>query len=187
MLPISAAAATSLTSEREQDTWTSLATTLLTPFEVVRAKQFGAIWSARWIGIGLFVLWGAGLLLAAVHPIGLLAAVAILVSSAWLISSTGVLASSLAKTSIRALFLTFMVTFGVATISSWPVLLWSSLASYGDMKFLWSGDVPVGMAHSSFIAPPLAAAAMITAMQSVTALLLTKWSTMRLRATWGKA
>ena len=42
ILPISAAAASSLTSEREQDTWTSLATTLLTPFEIIRAKQFGA-------------------------------------------------------------------------------------------------------------------------------------------------
>jgi hypothetical protein len=28
---------------REQDTWISLATTLLTPAEIVRAKQFGCL------------------------------------------------------------------------------------------------------------------------------------------------
>src|SRR4029077_10941542 len=99
MLGVAAAAAVSLTGEREQDTWTSLATTLLTPAEIVRAKQFGAIWSARWIGIALSVLWGVGLVLAGVHPIGLLAGAAILASSSWLVSAMGVFASSFAGNS----------------------------------------------------------------------------------------
>ena len=159
MLPITAAAATSLTSEREQDTWTSLATTLLTPGEIVRAKQFGAIWSARWIGIALLVLWGAGLVLAGVHPIGLLAGVVILASSTWLVCSIGVFASSFAGNSIRALFISFTAMFVVMMASGWPVLLWSSLASYSDMKFLWTGYVPAGTARSTLITPPLGAAA----------------------------
>ena len=46
MLTIAAASAVSLTGEREQDTWISLATTLLTPGEIIRAKQFGAVSSA---------------------------------------------------------------------------------------------------------------------------------------------
>jgi ABC-type transport system involved in multi-copper enzyme maturation permease subunit len=187
MLPISAAAATSLTSEREQDTWTSLATTLLTPFEIVRAKQFGAIWSARWIGIALLVLWGAGLVLAAVHPIGLLAAAAILASSAWLISSIGVFASSLAGNSIRALFFTFTAMFAVTWASGWPIVLWASLASYGDMKYLWSGDVPLGLPESHFTSPPLGGAFVISAIQAFAAALLCRWTTSRLRSTWGKA
>jgi ABC-type transport system involved in multi-copper enzyme maturation permease subunit len=187
MLPLSAAAATSLTSEREQDTWTSLATTLLTPLEVVRAKQFGAIWSARWIGIALLALWGSGLVLAAIHPVGLLASLAILASSAWFVAAAGVFASSLAPTSIRALFFTFFVMFGVMLASGWPVLLWSSLASYGDMKFHWTGYVPAGIAQSSFIAPPFFAVTATTALQVFGATLLTLWSTKRLRSTWGKA
>ena len=113
MLPIMAAAATSLTSEREQDTWTSLATTLLTPREVVRAKELGAIWSARWIGIALLALWGSGLVFFAIHPVGLLAAIGILASSAWLISAFGVFASTVAVNSIRALFITFGVIFAL--------------------------------------------------------------------------
>jgi hypothetical protein len=187
MLPISAAAATSLTSEREQDTWTSLATTLLTPLEVVRAKQFGAIWSARWIGIALLVLWGSGLLLAAIHPIGLLASLAILASSAWFVAAAGVFASSLSRTSIRALFVTFLVMFGVMLASGWPMLLWSSLASYGDMKYLLTGNVPGGLARSSFITPSFAAVTATTALQVFAGTLLTLGSTKRLRSTWGKA
>ena len=52
MLTVAAASAVSLTGEREQDTWISLATTLLTPGEIVRAKQFGAVGTARraWVG-----------------------------------------------------------------------------------------------------------------------------------------
>jgi ABC-type transport system involved in multi-copper enzyme maturation permease subunit len=187
MLPISAAAATSLTSEREQDTWTSLATTLLTPFEVIRAKQFGAIWSARWIGIALLVLWGAGLVLAAIHPIGLIAALAILASSTWLICSAGVFASSVSRTSVRALFFTFAAMFTVMYVSAWPELLWSSLASYGDMRFSRTGFVPLGSAQSSYISPPLAAAAVTTTIQVLLAALLSSWSKRRLQLTWGRA
>ncbi len=80
ILPIGAAAASSITSEREGDTWISLATTLLTPREVIRGKQFGAVWSARWLGIGLICILAAGLVLGVVHPIGLAAGVAILVT-----------------------------------------------------------------------------------------------------------
>lgn len=104
-----------------------------------------------------------------------------------MISSAGVLASSLARNSIRALFFTFAVTFGVGMVSQWPIVFWESLASYGDMKFMWSGYVPVGYGASSFIAPPLAAAAFITAIQALAALLFTGWAAKRLKSTWGRA
>jgi ABC-type transport system involved in multi-copper enzyme maturation permease subunit len=185
MLPITAAAATSLTSEREQDTWTSLATTLLTPREIVRAKQFGAIWSARWIGIALLAIWGTGLVLAGVHPIGLLAGGAILASSTWFVCSMGVFASSCAGNSVRALFLSFITMFVVMLASGWPVLLWSSLASYGDMRYLWSGYVPVGYVRSNLITPPFFAATVLSAIQALVAMLLSRWSIRRVESTWG--
>jgi len=187
MLPIMAAAATSLTSEREQDTWTSLATTLLTPREVVRAKEMGAIWSARWIGIALLVLWGSGLVFCTIHPVGLLAAMGILASSAWLISAFGVFASSVAVNSTRALFITFGVIFAFTALSGWPVSLWSSLASYRDMSFLWTGQHPASVARSTIVAPPLLGAFVTTAFQSMLAVLFGGWATSRLKATWGKA
>jgi ABC-type transport system involved in multi-copper enzyme maturation permease subunit len=81
MLGVAAAAAVSLTGEREQDTWTSLATTLLTPAEVIRAKQFGAVWSARRVGIALLVIWVAGIMLGALHPLGVMVSFFLFLSS----------------------------------------------------------------------------------------------------------
>ena len=124
MLPISAAAATSLTSEREQDTWTSLATTLLTPLEVIRAKQFGAIWSARWILLALLVLWaiGAGSGCDSSdrtagrcrHP-GELRLVNFRRSASSRRRSRA--------TSTRALFFTFAAMFGIMMLFGWPTMI----------------------------------------------------------------
>ena len=187
MLPISAAGAASITSEREQDTWTSLATTLLTPVEVIRGKLLGAIWSARWIGIGLVALLGAGTLLGAFHPVGLIAALAILVTSSWLTAAIGVLASTLSRNSTRAAFFTFFVMFAFVWASGWPVMFWQSLASYADMRYMWSGEIPAGYSARSFVIPPLLGAAVLSAVNSILAGLLCLWSINRLAATWGRA
>ncbi len=186
ILPISAAAASSITSEREQDTWTSLATTLLTPFEIIRGKQFGAIWSARWLGIGLVSLLGAGLLLGAFHPIGLLIALAILISSAWFIAAIGVLCSTFAPNSTRAIFLTCVAVCLFAVSTGWPLPFWSSLASYHEMAYVWTGRIPSGYGRSTFVAPPLVGAVVMSVVNSLLAAFFTLWSVKRLRSTWGR-
>ncbi len=186
MLPISAAGAASITSEREQDTWTSLATTLLTPVEVIRGKLLGSIWSARWLGLGLVVLLGAGAILGAFHPLGLIAALAILVTSSWLTAAIGVLASTLARNSTRAAFFTFFVVFVFVWASGWPTMFGQSLASYAEMRLAWSGQIPAGYPARSFVMPPILEAAGLSAFNSVLAGLLTLWSTNRLARTWGR-
>src|SRR5207247_1074992 len=103
MLAVAASAAVSLTGEREQDTWVSLATTLLTPIEIIRSKQFAALWSARRIAVALLIFWAAGLLLGAIHPLGALAAAWIVLSCAWFIAAVGVYVSARARNSTRAL------------------------------------------------------------------------------------
>jgi hypothetical protein len=80
MLAVAASAAVSLTGEREQDTWVSLATTLLTPIEIIRSKQFAALWSARRIAVALLIFWAAGFL-GAIHPLALAAAWIVLVAA----------------------------------------------------------------------------------------------------------
>jgi ABC-type transport system involved in multi-copper enzyme maturation permease subunit len=130
MLSIAASASVSLTGEREGDTWASLATTLLTPAEIVGGKQFGAMWSACRIGAVLVIIWMVGLLLRGIDPWNLLAATVLLVSGAWLIASLGVFVSSRARNGTRALFATFVVMFAIGWI--WPNWLWQSLASGHD-------------------------------------------------------
>ncbi len=99
LLTIAASSAVAITGEREQDTWISLATTLLTPDEVVRAKQFGALWSARRIGLALLIAWAVGLLLGAIHPLGVLLSAGIGLGSARFAAAVGVAASASARNS----------------------------------------------------------------------------------------
>jgi len=187
MLPVAAAAATSLTGEREQDTWVSLATTLLTPGEIIRAKQLGAVWSARWIGLALLVQWSAGILLGAIHPLGVLAAAAIAAIAAWLTAAVGVTASARAKNSTRALGVTFIVLFVFVIVSRWPGMLWQSLASYREVAEWWS---IVSQALDQGRAVPLTLLglpALMMTLYATTAGLLSYGTIRRLGTTWGRA
>jgi ABC-type transport system involved in multi-copper enzyme maturation permease subunit len=67
------AAASSVTSEKEEDTWTSLTTTLLTGTDIMLAKMIGAAWSVRFIGAVMVVLGLLGLMTGAIHPFGAVA------------------------------------------------------------------------------------------------------------------
>lgn len=109
LVAIAARAATSVTGEREFGTWTSLATTLITNREIMRAKIAGALWGTRWMSIPFLALWSIGLLAGAVHPAGVAAAAAGLLVFAWYAAAVGVLCSIVAGGSERALVATFLV------------------------------------------------------------------------------
>jgi ABC-type transport system involved in multi-copper enzyme maturation permease subunit len=137
MVVIAAAAGVSITSERDYDTWTSLNTTLLSSEEIVRAKQFGALWSSRWVGLALLVLWSIGVLLGVFHPLSGLLAIAIAGLGARLIAALGVLISVYAANSTRSLIITLLVVMGLGV---WwlpgflcSLLEWSG-SSHGDFR-----------------------------------------------------
>jgi ABC-type transport system involved in multi-copper enzyme maturation permease subunit len=181
MLGVAASAAVSMTGEREQDTWISLATTLLTPAEIVRAKQLGAVWSARWVAVAILVMWAAGLMMLAIHPLGVLAAALYVALVAWLIAAMGVFVSTLAKNSTRALVATFILILIYSAISQWPATLWALLFSYQDTARIRSQSqvVTTGVAAAfgfvMSVSPPVLAGALLTLV-----------SRLRLRATWGQ-
>jgi ABC-type transport system involved in multi-copper enzyme maturation permease subunit len=185
MLAVAAAAAVSLTGEREQDTWVSLATTDLTPGEIVRAKQFGAVWSGRRIGLALLVLWTVGLLGGATHPMGAVMATFIVAIGAWFIAAVGVFISSRAKNSTRALTMTAITLFIV--VSNWPLMVWGSLFSYQDMAALWSGPSQA-VSHPWALTPrALGFMVAVPALYAMVAELLTLWSIRRLGTAWRQA
>ncbi|MGP0063223.1 MAG: ABC transporter permease [Isosphaeraceae bacterium] len=184
MLTVAAASAVSLTGEREQDTWISLATTLLTPGEVIRAKQFGAVWSARWAWLSLIVVWAIGLLLGAIHPLGVLAATAIVANAAWLIAATGVFVSCRARNSTRALAWTFIAL--LIGLGNGPGLLWDSLVSYSEVDQLSLNQalpVLIPLSVTRYLSAGFLSTTIITA---AFAGLLSIWSIRRLGATWGQ-
>jgi ABC-type transport system involved in multi-copper enzyme maturation permease subunit len=154
MLAVASAGAVSVTSEREQDTWVSLRTTLVSEAEIVRAKLIGAVWGARRLVLVLGAMWSVGLLAGAIHPAGVLAATVALGIYAWFTAALGVFLSIKARNSTRALVAAvavllmlnggYLVLFaGFRDGSSWvsragvtPFVEWVSLLSYDDVAGL---------------------------------------------------
>jgi hypothetical protein len=172
-----------LTSEREGDTWVSLATTLLTPAEIVGSKQFGALWSARRVGVAILIIWMTGLLLGAIDLWGFLAALAITLFGAWFIASVGVFLSSRAINGTRALVATFLIMFVTGWI--WPSLLWGSLVSGHDLAKLRSELGPGSRFTGNATLEALVGFAILPAIYAGAAGVLTLWSIWRLRTRWG--
>ncbi len=61
---------TSMTHEKEKDTWTSLIATPLDAQEIVGQKIIGAFWRLRYPGIAYFFLLAVGVASGAIHPLG---------------------------------------------------------------------------------------------------------------------
>jgi hypothetical protein len=182
IVAVASTSAVSITGEREQDTWISLATTLVTPREVIRGKQFGAVWSARRIGLALFVLWSAGVLMGAIHPLGVLASAFTLGLTSWCVAAVGVFISTRAKNSMRALIATFITLIILSYCVSWYAIL--PLMSYEDL----APDTTQSIVRGPRVDVTLMITAMgwlIVVLGSI-ALIATKWSIVRLRANWGE-
>jgi hypothetical protein len=193
LLSVASAAAVSLTSEREQDTWTSLTGTLLTGREIVRAKIRGAIWNSWRLVLGLLIMWTVGLLAGGLFPPGVLAAVAELLAFCWFTAALGVWISSRARNSTRALFATifwmlvlnggYLVLIAAGPIRDadpiyigmMPYMLWLSLISYPDAVHIYSGQpfVAEGFWAAHDIEAPLTCLASLL-LYGMGALLLTR-------------
>jgi ABC-type transport system involved in multi-copper enzyme maturation permease subunit len=131
LLVVAALGALSIVGEKERDTWLSLRTTLVTGREIVRAKQFGAVWTLRWLLPGFVAVWAVGLLSGAVSGIGVVATALGLAVFGWFASALGVAVSTLASDTPRALVLTLGVLFLTQVGYLVPLLaLWHWLELY---------------------------------------------------------
>ena len=64
------ASATSVSREREDDTWISLVSTPLSGREILRAKLLGAAWSCRHLAYAILGIMAFGVAIGATHPLG---------------------------------------------------------------------------------------------------------------------
>jgi ABC-type transport system involved in multi-copper enzyme maturation permease subunit len=150
---VSSVAACSLAGERDRNTWVSLLATPLSGFAILRGKVIGAFWSVRW----LLVLWLAlvmmGLIVGAVHPLGVLA---VTLATATYLAFGCVLGMGIslrARTSSRAVvatlitlvilngvsflaFLPFQVRSALPWVSVTPFVEEVALMNYLDVKWL---------------------------------------------------
>lgn len=120
-------AASSISSEREGDTWINLAASPVEGPEFIRAKILGAAWVFRPVGYLLGVCWGFALLVGAVHPVGLVLTLLQLASLAWFDASLGVWFSLRSKNTIRAMG----ATIGVLLFSNAGYLFFLSFLTKG--------------------------------------------------------
>ena len=163
-LAVGVAAASSLTSERERDTWISLIATPLEGWEIVRGKMVGAVWGYRWI-LGLMAFyWLLGLVLGSTHPVGIVTAALVTAVNIWFATAVGVYFSLVSRTTTRAMAATIslliffncgylfcviplriespLVYFGIT-----PMVEWNSVMSYQDF------DVLVGRSTQAYMSP----------------------------------
>jgi ABC-type transport system involved in multi-copper enzyme maturation permease subunit len=150
VLMVAGAAAESVATERERETWLGLIATPLTGREILRAKMLGSIWRTRGPAFLMLALWTVGLLAGAVHPLGFLAALAGLVVSCWFLAALGVSMSLWSRNRSQAtgrvlgpLMLSLALSAlpfllpGTASVlaaaATMPFQAWASLLSHEDI------------------------------------------------------
>lgn len=139
VLGVAMTAASSLSGEREADTWVSLVTTPLTPEEIVRGKMVGSLWMTRWIGAVWLFLLITGVVLGAIHPFGAMASLLITIVYLGFAVAIGTYYSLVAKNSSRALISTIFTLFllnGVYLILFIPFVMESSIRLLGVIPFI---------------------------------------------------
>lgn len=144
-LGLAVAAASAITSEREEDTWISLLTTTLTPREILNAKALGALWRMRFVGASLLGLWIMAVLLGALSPLGATFAFIEVALFSWFALVLGLRFSLSARNTLRATAWTVLVLIicnGGYLMCCIPIFTNDNLAGMGCTPFL-VGVVPV--------------------------------------------
>jgi ABC-type transport system involved in multi-copper enzyme maturation permease subunit len=149
-LLITVNAATSVSKEREEDTWISLISTPLGAREIYNAKIVGSFWSTRHLAYAIIVIWLIGLALGSLHPLGLLISAVQLGSFGLFLVAAGTFFSLWSKTTMRSIglavglliFLSLLLPMILATvihdgpyaaIPSIPYLFAAGMLRYHDV------------------------------------------------------
>ena len=107
LIGLASTAATSITGEREGDTWINLASSPIEGGELIRSKILGNLWLFRPLFATILACWVFGLLIGSIRPLGIAACLVELAVFAWFTSALGVAISLRSKTTVGAMALTF--------------------------------------------------------------------------------
>src|SRR5262249_48881679 len=136
LLAVAVASASSVTIEREQDTWVSFTATPLTGWEFVGGKLVGAMWNQRGFAVVLVFVWAVGLITGAVHPLGIALSIAVVALLTWFVATVGVYCSLQASSTSRAMGSTRVA---VAFFNAYPLIL--PLWLIGSIS--WDSSYPI--------------------------------------------
>ncbi len=169
-LLLSIHAATSISREREDDTWISLASTPLSGAEIFGPKLLGAFWMCRHLAYGMLAVIAFGLAMGAIHPLGALLGLVHLVEFGVFLAAACSLISLGSKTTMRAVglgfFVLFFVSIGLPVVLSMesrvaapmagtpspPYLFVCGLLSYRDVdRYVLGYDVPANEFNAELV------------------------------------
>ena len=142
-LIIAGAAAASMTSEHEDDTWTSLTATDLTGREIILAKLFGSLWRARRLFSVVVLLLLAGIGAGSLHYLSLPSVALATAVYGGFAAALGVWVSIQLRSTWRAQFLTIALLL-LVNVSGQGVL--NTLAPRGFAPQVWPGFTPYEIA-----------------------------------------
>jgi ABC-type Na+ efflux pump permease subunit len=112
-LLLTARAASSITAEKERDTWVSLIGTPLEAGQIVKAKILGSLWSLRGLAPFLAVVWLPALTLRPTYLFGIVFSLLDLLILAAFAAALGVYCSLRSKNSLRAMAAALGITIAV--------------------------------------------------------------------------
>jgi ABC-type Na+ efflux pump permease subunit len=146
LLWLSSQTAAGISSEREQDTWISLLATPLDRSEILRGKMLGPVRATAHYGVTLVALWSIGCAVGAVHPLGLVNAIVMVLIMVWFATALGTFASMKSKITWKARMWTQGILIAPHVCCLLPIpsvlaLVGFSLWSYAEIHAVWSGTL----------------------------------------------
>ncbi|MFO0958707.1 MAG: ABC transporter permease subunit [Isosphaeraceae bacterium] len=102
-LGVAVASASSLTSEKEEDTWITLTSTTLSGREILAAKMIGSLWALRRPVAVILAMWAVGVATGSLHPVGFVLAATQMGCYLGFIAALGTTVSLQARSTGRAL------------------------------------------------------------------------------------
>lgn len=121
LLGVAVRAASSVSGERDRQTWDSLLTTPLDSDSMLSALLLGSVWSMRWGCVWLGVIWGAGVLSGGLHLLAPVLLVIAWITYAAVLAVIGLWYSITSRTTLRA---TLGTVFTAVIVGGGHWLLW---------------------------------------------------------------
>ncbi len=160
IVTVAGAAAASITSEHEEDTWVSLTTTDLTGREIVLAKLLGSLRRARrlWAVLGLLIIAGVGA--NSLHWLTIPVLALALAVYGWFAAALGIWISIQLRSTWRAQFLTIAALLlvnvsgqgiiNMLSIRGFAPQLWPGFTPYEVGKLVMSTDILQRLSQASW-------------------------------------
>jgi len=129
LLSVAVRASTSITSERERETFDTLLTTPMDSDNILFSKWLGSLLSVRWAWLWLGAIWGLGVIGNGLHIVALPLLLAAWLVFAAFVASLGIFFSVVSRSSLRSVVWT-LLTITILAFGHWMLTLCCGLLTF---------------------------------------------------------